>query len=189
MPGLSTRETPESPRRSSPRPSFDLGGNGRDLAAGFGRWTVPVQRPRVALTWNGRYLSYDEPETGRSNGYFAPHSFWANVAGLEVSQRFQGKIGLSAQGTLGIQRVRVEEGSPTNSDTVRGYYLTASYDLGSRVTVAAYFGRTNLALQGPTGFSSTESGIRVGWKTGWPAPGVRGLSGASGTDGGGGDQQ
>jgi hypothetical protein len=146
--------------------------NSRNLVAGFVRWAVPLQRPKVGLSWFGRYLSYGDPTLGPENGYFAPDSFLANIGGLEISDRIAGRIGWSVQGTLGLQRVRVLDTSSRNNDTVRGYYLRASYDVGARVTVEAYFGRTNLALAGPTGFKSTESGVRLRWKTGWPAPGM-----------------
>jgi len=164
-------------------------GNDRNLLAGYARWTLPPRRPHVALTWNGRYLTYGDPEAGRDNGYFAPDTFEAFIGGVEVGDRIGNKIGWSATGTLGLQWVRPDADSGRNKDTVRGYYLTASYDIGSRVTLEAWLGRTNLALQGPTGFTSMESGVRLKWKTGWLAPGLRTTSPSSppsGVDGGGG---
>ncbi|HXI02408.1 MAG TPA: hypothetical protein VNI57_04455, partial [Candidatus Saccharimonadales bacterium] len=146
-------------------------GNGRDLLSGYARWTLPVNRPRLALSWNGRYLSYDDPQIGREDGYFAPDFFVANVAGFEISDTLRGRVGLSAEGTLGLQEVRVLPGSERTNDTVRGWYLRASWAIGSRVSLEAWLGRTNLALQGPAGFGSVESGIRLRWKTGWPSHG------------------
>ncbi len=150
-------------------------GNDRDLLAAYARWSLAIaRRPRVALTANGRYLAYGEPEAGRENGYFAPDRFEAIVGGVELSDRIGRRIGWSASGTLGKQRVRALDGGDSASDTVRGYYLTASYDFGARVSLEGWVGRTNLALQGPTGFTSMESGVRLKWKTGWLAPGLRG---------------
>jgi tetratricopeptide (TPR) repeat protein len=162
-------------------------GNGRNLAAGFLRWSVPLARPRVALTGFARYMTHDDagsigqPGPGSENGYFSPDLFWANIAGCEVSDRIGSRFGWSVQGTLGLQYARVRDDSELSSDTVRGYNLRASYDLGPRVSIEGWFGRTNLALQGPTGYTSTESGVALRWRTGWPKPGVPGAFEGPGT--------
>lgn len=161
-------------------------GNGRNLLAAFARWNVPVARPRVTLTGFSRYLSYDEPGSirnpgpGVANGYFSPDHFWANIAGCEVGDRIGNRFDWSVQGSLGYQHVRVRNDSDLNTDTVRGYRLRASYVVSARVSLEAWMGRTNLALQGPTGFTSTESGVALRWKTGWPVPGFARQAGSPG---------
>ncbi len=142
-------------------------GNQRDLAAGLVRWALPARRPRVGISWSGRYFAYDR-KTG--NGYFAPESFLAQVAGIDLADRIGRRFSWSAQGSLGLQRVKTFGGNGQDTDTVRGYHVAAAYDFARGITAEAYLGRTNLALEGVSGFRSVESGFRVRLRIGAGGP-------------------
>jgi tetratricopeptide (TPR) repeat protein len=136
----------------------------RDLVVGYARWAVPVRRPRVGLSWLGRAYSCDDgEERDGGTGYFCPDSYASSVAGLDITDRIGPRFQWSVQGTLGVQRVH-PHGGERSSDTVSGYYVRASYDLGRGISAEAYFGSTNLALAAGSGFDWTESGVRIRWR-------------------------
>lgn len=148
-------------------------GNQRDQLTGSARWATPLKRPKVWLTWTERWYAYDNGHPGAgANGYFAPDSYWAHVGGVEASDRFTERSGWRADISLGIQRVNTFFSDETTSDTVRGYGLSAWYDIWRGLTLEAYFARTNLALSaggtlgsaGSGRYKSTESGVKLTWR-------------------------
>ena len=142
--------------------------NRRNVLAGYARWAAPVRRPKVGVSWMGRYQSCEGRDPDQPNtGYFCPDTFTAHVGGVDLGDRIGRRFGWNAQGTLGYQRADIgTSGASTHTDTVHGYRLTATWDFDSGVTLEAYAGRTDLALAAGSGYSSTESGFRVRFRIG-----------------------
>lgn len=141
--------------------------NGRDLLSIYGRYLLPVRRPKIGVSLNERYLSYDRDPR---DGYFSPDFYLASVVGVDLSDRIGKRIGWSVEGTAGVQHVRGHGASVTDDDDVWGYRGVFAYDFDRGVTLEAYIGATNLALALGTGFSSTESGLRLRWRIGTGSP-------------------
>jgi tetratricopeptide (TPR) repeat protein len=138
-------------------------GNQRDLQSAYVRWAVPSPRPKIGLSFLERYYTYAR---ATNDGYFAPQAYVAGVAGIDLSDRISKRVGWSADGSLGLQRVRPFGTDPADTNSVKGYHVAISYDFDRGVTLEGYAGRTNLALQLGTGFRSTEAGIRLRWRMG-----------------------
>ena len=160
---------PNQPGYDPNRPGLvHLSHNDRDLLAGYARWSVPVARPRLGLSWFGRWLSYGR-DTG--NGYFSPDEYWANLAGIDLGDRIGRRIGWSLSGTLGVQRVKMfprsaGADSDWNNDAVYGYRAAASWEIVPGLSLEGYMGRTDLALAAGSGYRSTESGLLLRWRIG-----------------------
>jgi len=149
--------------------------NHRNLLSAYARWAIPIGRPRIGVAWSMRDLACE----ARGTGYFCPDAYLSNVGILDIGDRIGKRFGWSATGSLGLQRVRVNPGDGANTDTVRGYHVTAGWDIEPGLTLEAYAGRTNLALAMGSGFASTEAGVRLRWRIGAAGRDARG----AGTDG------
>jgi len=159
--------------------------NHRDQLIGTARWATPLKRPKVWLTWTERYYAYDngnfdvsDPNgSNESNGYFAPDYYWAHVAGVEAADSFTERSGWRVDVSFGTQKVDALFANERTSDTVRGYGLSAWYEIWRGLTIEAYLARTNLALAAGGGLSSSSSGryksIENGVRLTWNILGLR----------------
>jgi tetratricopeptide (TPR) repeat protein len=127
-------------------------GNSRNVASTSVDWQVPIPRPRLRLTYFSRWLSYGED---LDNGYFDPHSFWANLLTASVGGDFlHRKLYYSAAVTGGFQTI-----NSGNRDSVFGYELLGGWNLSRRLAFEATYGKTNYAQQIATGFESHHYGF------------------------------
>ena len=148
-------------------------GNQRDQISAAVRWSTPLKRPKVWLTWLERYFTYANDAQGAGqDGYFSPDSYWAHIAGVEAADNFTPRSGWRVDASLGTQRVDTSSSAEPTSDTVRGYGLAAWYEVWPGLTLEAYHARTNLAIaaggglgtSGSDAYKSTESGLRLTWR-------------------------
>ena len=131
--------------------------NERDMAIGSATWTTPLERPRLLLNYELRWMSYDMT---LDHGYFDPEHFVSNTAGLDLSDTIGRHFYWGAGASRGIQRINDED------DDVFGYRLLAGFNIGENISIEGYYARTDLALQSATGFKSTHAGIRLKFKFG-----------------------
>ncbi len=175
--------------------SDDAGGDhdrGRDLATGSVTWRLPIRRPRLTLSYNVRWMSYDEnldaSKVPIRHGYFDPERYVSNLLGVDLSDTFGPHVYWGAGADRGRQEIDAAgEADPGEEDDVRddvlGYRLLAGFNIGQSLALEAYFSRTDHALQAAAGFRSTDAGIRLRLRFGstlGPAAPERGRARAAG---------
>lgn len=147
--------------RDDPSVSDD---NSRDLVFANATWRVPLKRPEVSLSLDARASSCDRPGTG----YFCPDSFNSQIGRARVGYPIGTRYRVSAEGLLGVQRVKIHDAEDASSDTVSGYMFRASMDVGHGLWLEAYHGRWNIALSaqatGGADYKWTETGVRLRWR-------------------------
>src|SRR6185436_3875243 len=140
---------------------------------------LPVQRPRLSLTYFGRYLAYqDNNQEELASGYFAPTSFLSNLLTLSVGDNlFHRRFYYSVDLTGGVQEFNrllctdpVDQNPVTcappfeledpssGTDTVFGYELLAGWNIHRNVVFEAFYGSSDYAQQVASGFESHHYG-------------------------------
>ena len=140
---------------------------------------LPVQRPRLSLTYFGRYLAYqDNNQEELASGYFAPTSFLSNLITVSVGDNlFHRRFYYSVELTGGVQEFNrllctdpVDQNPVTcappfeledpssGTDTVFGYELLAGWNIHRNVVFEAFYGSSDYAQQVASGFESHHYG-------------------------------
>lgn len=126
--------------------------NERDLATAVTTWALPLERPRITLNYELRWMSYDKT---LDHGYFDPDHYVANTAGFDLADTIGEVFYWGAGASRGIQRINDED------DDTFSYRLLAGLNMTERASVEAFYSRSDLALSSATGFKSTNAGVRL----------------------------
>ncbi|MEW5806888.1 MAG: tetratricopeptide repeat protein [Acidobacteriota bacterium] len=137
--------------------------NTRDDATFSVRYTVPLMKPSLTVSYRFRYLSFDE---NRDSGYFDPQRYVSNALNIELSGRTPNALfyyALSMDGGLQSFRFKNPDGTETRSgdDSFFGGGALFGINIAKRVALEFYGSKTDYALQVGTGYSSTTAGARL----------------------------
>jgi hypothetical protein len=139
--------------------------NGRDLITAGAQWRTPLDRPRLFLNYNVRWMAYEE---NLDQGYFDPDHYVSHLVGFDLSDM----IGRHVYWGVGLDTgVQVIDGWNTANaadvhDRVLSYRLLAGLNLGESAALEAYYSRSDLATQTTAGFRSSEGGLRLKFRFG-----------------------
>ena len=161
--------------RGSAQHGWFSDGNERNVVNAALSVRLPIQRPRLSLTYFARYLSYadDDPEE-LTSGYFAPTSFFSNLLTVAVGDNlFHRRFYYSVELTGGVQKFDQLVCSDTTgpdpetcdlesfssgTDTVFGYELLAGWNIHRNLVFEAFYGSSDYAQQVASGFESHHYG-------------------------------
>jgi len=133
-------------------------GNWRWTAAAGVQWSMRPARPRITGTFSASYRRYSDD---LDNGYFDPLRYDSELIVLALGDEYRrGRWFWQAEGTYGRQAF--EPGGAAGAgenDRVQGIYLAAGSKFTTRLSLEAYYWRSDYALQLATGFTSTKSGF------------------------------
>jgi tetratricopeptide (TPR) repeat protein len=154
-------------------------GNERNVVNAAVSVRLPIQRPRLSLTYFARYLSYSDDEQEQlGSGYFAPTSFFSNLITVSVGDNlFHRRFYYAVDLTGGVQKFDQLicsdpanpdpvtcaapfdlEKSSSGSDTVFGYELLAGWNINRNVVFETFYGSSDYAQQVASGFESHHYG-------------------------------
>lgn len=135
--------------------------NGRNDGSFSLKYTFPLKRPRLSLSYKFRFLSYDE---NLESGYFDPQRFISNIGNFEIAGTSPGHLFYyNLQIETGIQKFHFDVNGmkeESGNDRVLGVTGAFGFHIRDRSSMEFYYNHSDYALQVATGFESTSAGIR-----------------------------